>query len=152
VINVGDCFRIEVIVNINGEDSSYLSNRFERIGDDCFTSVVEYSSDDNGFGFNYCNSPSDGTGGEGEPPTNPPPTSDLCTPTRITFSNMSIVIIPYTQGMIDLYGNVPTVQVWIYDENGDLVRPEVEIKMDGYPPTVITISLGGNASGLIIIR
>jgi hypothetical protein len=153
VINIGECFRIGITVTVNGEDQVFVSNLFERIGDDCFTSVIEYGSDDNGFGFNYCAS-SDGaiTGPpSGDPGTVEPPPG-TCEPTRILFTNMSTMTIPYTAQLLALYGATPTVQAWIYDENGDLVNMGIEIKILGSPPTQIKFNFGGDASGLIIIK
>jgi len=154
VVTIGQCFKVVILLNALGEDFSYSSNRFERVGDGCFTTVIEYGSNDNAFGFNYCYSspdsvPGGGTGGE---PPNPPPTGANCTPSRITFSNMSSLVLPYTQGMTDMYGDTPTVQVWIYDTGGELVRSEVEVKMDAFPPTSLSFDFGGNASGVIFIK
>lgn len=149
VINIGECFKIGITVSVGGEDQVFTSNLFERIGDDCFTSVIEYGSDDNGFGFNYCASPTDPTdpGGE-EPPVIP----GTCEPTRILFTNLSVMTIPYTAQLQALYGATPTVQAWLYDENGDLVNMGISIKMDGSPPTTITLDFGGEASGIVIIK
>lgn len=151
VVAIGECFKIGITVNVNDEDQVFVSNQFERIGDDCFTSVIEYGSDDNGFGFNYCASAPDAvTGpGSGDPVVVDPGT---CQPTRIEFTNRSTLSIPYTAGLQALYGAMPTVQAWIYDETGELVNMGIQIKMDGSPPNTINFDFGGNASGLIIIR
>lgn len=155
VINIGECFKIMISVTISGEEQIFTSNQFIRIGDDCFTSVLEYGSDDNAFGFNYCASavdPTDpgggGGGGEEEPPVTPP----TCQPTRIVFTNMTTMRIPYTAQLEELYGATPTVQAWIYDETGDLVNMGISIRMDGSPPTEINLNFGGNASGIVIIK
>ncbi len=152
VVAIGECFRIGITVNVNGEDQVFTSNLFERIADDCFTSVIEYGSDDNGFGFNYCGSAPDSVTGPGseDPGTVDPPAT--CEPTRILFSNKATMSIPYTAGLQSLYGALPTVQAWIYDENGDLVNMGIKISMDGSPPSAINFDFGGNASGVIIIK
>jgi hypothetical protein len=139
-IEVSDCFMIKVLVSIDGNDYSFCSNCFQRIDDDCHTSVVEYGSDDNSFGFNYCAGVDEELIQSGE-----------CEPTFITFTNQSTLAIPYTAGLIASYGNFPTVDVWIRDENNDLVKAIVEVKLDAYPPTVININFGGPATGLIKI-
>lgn len=150
VVNVGDCFRVQITVNLEDEEV-FISNDFERIGDDCFTSVIEYGSDDNGFGFNYCAS---GGGAITGPGSEDPGTVDpgTCEPTRITFTDMAVITIPYTQALQDMYGSLPTVQAWIYNEAGDLVNAGISIKLDASPPTVITADFGGSASGYLIIR
>lgn len=152
VVNIGECFTILAIVTTGGEEQLFTSNQFIRIGDDCFTSLLEYGSDDNAFGFNYCASavdPTDpGGGGEEEPPVTPP----TCQPTRIVFTNMTTMRIPYTAQLEALYGATPTVQAWIYDETGDLVNMGISIRMDGSPPTEINLNFGGNASGIVIIK
>jgi hypothetical protein len=65
---------------------------------------------------------------------------------------MSTMVIPYTAGMTDMYGDTPTVQVWLYDIDGELVRSEVEVKMDTFPPTTLSFDFGGNASGVVFIK
>lgn len=139
-IEVSDCFMIKVLVSIDGNDYSFCSNCFQRIDDDCHTSVVEYGADDNAFGFNYCAGVDEELIQSGE-----------CEPTFITFTNQATLAIPYTAGLIASYGNFPTVDVWIRDENNDLVKMVVEVKLDAYPPTVININFGGPATGLIKI-
>lgn len=151
VINVGDCFRVQIIINTTGSEDVFLSNDFERIGDDCFSSVIEYGSDDNGFGFNYCGS---GPGSITGPGSEDPGTVDgmTCEPTRITFTNQATLQIPYTASLQAAYGSLPTVQAWIYDEAGDLVNAGISIKFDASPPTLITADFGGPASGVLIIK
>lgn len=149
VINVGDCFRVQIIINTSGSEDVFISNDFERIGDDCFSSVIEYGSDENGFGFNYCGSGSvTGPGGED------PGVIDgaTCEPTRITFTNQAILQIPYTASLQAAYGSLPTVQAWIYNESGELVNAGISIKFDASPPTLITLDFGGPADGVLIIK
>jgi len=138
-IEVGDCFLVKLIVTIEGNDYTFCSNCFQRIGDDCHTSVVEYGSNDNSFGFNYC------MGVDTEIPV----TDGVCDPTFITFTNQATLAIPYTASLVAAYGNFPSVEVWIRDENNDLIKAFVEVKLDSYPPSVININFGGPATGLI---
>jgi len=102
----GKCFYIRVIV----DEVNYCTNCFQRIPEDCFTSVIDYGNEDNFAGFNYCN----GGGVDGD--------TDICEPYVVTFTNQSTVAIPYTASLSAKYGPVPTVQVWIYDIDGNLVN------------------------------
>lgn len=140
-IEVGECFRVKIVVTISMVDTSFCSNCFQRIGDDCHTSVIEYGSDDNSYGFNYC------MGVDSEIPT----TEGVCEPSFVTFTNQETLAIPYTASLQAAYGNFPSVEVWIRDSNNDLIKTMVEVKLDDYPPTVININLGGSATGLVKI-
>lgn len=133
VISIGECFLIKVIIDGN----PYCSNCFQRIGTDCFTSVIEYGNEDNAFGFFYCN----GTAVSDEVD---------CEPMFVTFTNQSTLTIPYTAAMLAKYGNVPTLKVWIY-EGTDLVNMSVYQSFNTYPPTQIYIDLGGPATGVLKI-
>lgn len=133
---VGKCFVIKV--DVNGFER--CSNCLQRIGNDCHTSVIEYGNDDNAFGFVYCSS---GSIGETD--------SETCDPTFVSFTNQSLLTIPYTAGMVAKYGLVPTIKSWLYDVNGELVNMSVRQAFDGYPPTEIRIDLGGNSSGILKI-
>lgn len=135
--NEGQCFFIKVIVG----DVSRCSNCFQRLPDDCFTSVVEFTNDENFAGYNYCNSGQ--TAVEG---------STTCEPTVIQFVNKETLNIPYTAGLQSMYGTIPTVQTWIYDTNGDLVNMGITAKFNDMPPTSISFDFGGEASGVIVIR
>ena len=137
VLEVGDCFHVKIEV----ADQSFCSNCFQRIGNDCHTSVLEYSNNDNAFEFNYCASTTDEQGGETED----------CEPTILQFTNQSIMTIPWTAYLQAKYGSAPTVQVWIYDENGELVAAGLRVALDTYPPTELRLDFGGNASGIIKI-
>lgn len=137
-INVGECFVVKIVANIGGTDYPFCSNCFQRIGDDCLTSVVEYGSDDNAFGFNYCAGNVDSG-----------PTGEECDPTFISFTNQSTLNIPYTASLLAAYGNFPSVEVWIRDSNNDLVKSIVEVKMNNVPPDNIEIDFGGPATGQI---
>lgn len=136
-MEIGECFYIRVIVN--GEVTA-CSNCFERIADDCFSSVVEYSNDENFGGFNYCNSGGIDSGEE-----------TTCEPTVVEFTNLATLSIPYTTSMQDKYGQVPTVQVWIYVD-GELQNVGIVATFDTMPPNTISFDFGGVNSGIIIIR
>ncbi len=137
VVEVGECFKVKVV--IDGENE-FCTNCFQRIGADCHTSVIEYGNDDNFAGFNYCNS---------EPVND---SDSVCDPTFISFTGETNLAITYTASLLAQYGNMPSVEVWGY-VGTDLVRmPGLEIKLDAYPPTVITIDFGGVLSGVIKIK
>lgn len=133
---VGECFYIRIVIEF---ETTGCSNCFERIADDCFSSVVEYSNDENFAGFNYCNS-----GGVDE-------STATCDPTVITFTNVPNISIPYTTSLQNKYGQVPTVQVWIYVD-GELQNVGVTATFDTMPPGVINVDFGGTSSGIIVIR
>lgn len=132
------CFYIRVVV----DEVSYCTNCFQRIPNDCFTSVVEYGNEENFAGFNYCNAGAIDSGGD----------DTTCDPEIYSFTNQEQVVIPYTTSLQDRFGQVPTVQVWIYDENSVLTNMGVVAQFDAMPPTQITINMGGTASGIIVIR
>lgn len=137
VVSPGQCFIIKILV----EEQEFCSNCFTRIIDDCYTAVVEYGNDENAFGFNYCNDEGDYSGGG----------SQECEPLVIPFNLLESITIPYTQQMKDLYGFVPTVQVWMYNESGELQNMGVSVTFDDYPPDNILIDFGGVGSGIIKI-
>jgi len=154
VVVIDECFDLQIDVAVDS-GYSFNSTPFERINEykSCFTSVLDYNNDDNAFGFNYCatesivDPPPDGGG-----PCPPDPEPTICTPLRIAFTNMSSMLIPYTTGMLDMYGTMPTVQIWIYEDNGELVLYTLEAKLDAYPPTELRLDFGGNSSGVVIIK
>lgn len=135
IINIGECFLVKVIIDDTYE---FCSNCFQRIADPCHTSVIEYGNDDNGFGFNYCNS--EGTEID----------DTACDPTFIGFTNDETLVIPYTASLLAKYGTLPNVQVWIYD-GLELVDMGIRAAFDTYPPTEIRFDFGGAASGVIKI-
>lgn len=135
-IEIAECFYIRVIVG----ETTGCSNCFQRIPDDCFTSVVEYGNDENFAGFNYCN-------GDG---VDTPDAAD-CEPTVVQFTNKETLAIPYTAQMVAKYGDVPTVQVWIYVD-GVLTNVGIVATFDAMPPTMINVDFGGLGSGIIVIR
>lgn len=135
-IGIEECFYIRVIV----DDVNYCSNCFQRIPNDCFTSVVEYGNDENFAGFNYCNAGAIDSGGELD-----------CNPEIYEFTNQSEMTIPYTQSLIDRFGQVPTVQAWIY-VGSELTNVGIVATFDAMPPTQIHFDFGGVSSGIIIIR
>lgn len=135
--NEGDCFFVRVVV----DEINYCSNCFQRIPDDCFTSVLEFGNDENFAGYNYCNSGEATVDG-----------SITCEPTIIQFVNKETLNVPYTAALQAMYGTVPTVQTWIYDTGGDLVNMGITATFDAMPPTMISFDFGGTASGVIVIR
>ena len=51
LVYIGNCFVIQLIL----PDGRVLcSNCFEMIGEDCYTTVIEYASPSDNFGFMYC--------------------------------------------------------------------------------------------------
>lgn len=140
VIDVNKCFKVQI--ELTELEQTFCSNCFERIADDCFTSVIEYGNDEDAFGFKYCYS--------GELPGG---NVELdCEPTIVQFINQPSIIIPYTALLQAKYGQFPTVQVWIYDGLGQLVNSGVSVSFDNYPPSYITADFGGVANGIIVIR
>lgn len=135
--NEGDCFFVRVVV----DEVAHCSNCFQRIPDDCFTSVVEFGNDENFAGYNYCNSGEATVDG-----------SIACEPTIVQFVNKETLNIPYTAALSSMYGTVPTVQVWIYDVDGNLVNMGITASFDAMPPTMMSFDFGGMASGVIVIR
>lgn len=134
-IDIGQCFRIGVEVL----EQFFCSNCFQRILEDCHTSVIQYGSTDNSFGFNYCAS------------TNSDETGDAaCEPLILEFSNQTNMVIPWTAYLQGLYGDTPSVQVWIYD-GGELVAAGIRVAYDTYPPTELRMDFGGTASGVVKI-
>jgi hypothetical protein len=136
VIGFNECFKIRVQIGV----VQFCSNCFERTSDNCFTSVIEYGCDENCYGFNYCGS---GTTGEGDETT--------CEPTVVQFTNVSALTIPYTQSLKDMYGDVPSIQVWISDGT-DLVNMGITATLDTYPPNTLSFDFGGPASGIVVIK
>lgn len=135
---IDDCFYIRVIV----DDVEYCSNCFKRIGSDCFTSILEYGNEENFAGFSYCNSEPIDTGGD----------TGSCAATEITFTDKTTLIIPYTAGLKAMYGDLPTVQVWIYNPGGQLQNMGIEATFDDYPVNTIFLDFAGLASGVVKIK
>jgi hypothetical protein len=140
VIDRGECFLISIAVDISAyEQYEFCSNCFQRISDPCHTSVIEFGNEENSFGFNYCYS-------EGED------TEEVsCEPTFIQFINESTLVIPYTAALQAKYGVMPSVKVWMYDTNGELVNMQIRTAFDTYPPTELRFDFGGPGSGVIKI-
>lgn len=136
VISISECFVIRVVIG----EQSWCSNCLQRIHDTCHTSVIEYSNEENAFDFDYC---SDSITGGGE--------DACCAPLIISFRNRATLVIPYTAELKDKYGDAPTVQVWIYDESGDLANFGISEVYDDIPPTELRFDFGGNSSGIIKI-
>lgn len=144
VIGPEKCFRFMVRVELStGISYHKTTSRFMRIAADEYTSVLEYGSPKNAFGFVYCGYYEDDPTGND---------SETCIDYVQPFSNQSVLVIPYTQAMRDQYGDAPTVDVYIYDSTtGKFQKTIVSIGLDAVPPTVITVDLGGPASGFIKI-
>ncbi len=138
VIDIYECFKVQAAVG----GVNFCSNCFERIAEDCYTSVIEYGNDEDAFGFKYCYAGDIEGGGSALD----------CNPTVVQFISMATLAIPYTSSMVAKYGNFPTVQAWIYDGLGQLVNMGITIAFDAYPPTVINLDFGGPATGIVIIR
>lgn len=135
VIDFNECFKFRIQIGL----IQFCSNCFERIAEDCFTSVIEYGCDEDCYGFNYCGS----SGNE--------PDDISCEPTIVTFTNQSTLSIPYTASLLAAYGLAPTVQVWISDGT-NLINMGITATFDAYPPTVISFDFGGPATGIIVIK
>lgn len=136
VVAVEECFHIRVQI---GEDK-WCSNVHKRSSDSCFTSVIDYTNDENFAGFNYCSAGAVDTDSQ-----------ISCEPTIIQFTNVSTLTIPYTQSLRDSYGDAPSVQVWISDGT-NLVNMGITATFDDYPVNTISIDMGGPASGIVVIR
>ena len=137
VISLAECFKIQVAFGA----TEFCSNCFERIADECYTSVVEYGNDEDAFGFKYCYAGSMDDS-----------TTISCDPTIVNFINVATLAIPYTASLQAMYGTFPTVQVWIYDGSGQLVNMGITVAFDTYPPTMINLDFGGPATGIVVIR
>lgn len=137
-IDIGMCFRIMVSMPAINEQT-FCSNCFQRIFDDCHTTVLQYSNDENAFGFNYC--AGEDTGAD----------AAECEPTIIEFTNQATMTIPWTAFLQAKHGITPDVQVWTYDTNGELVAGGLRVALDTFPPTEIRIDFGGVNSGFVKI-
>jgi len=135
VVDIGECFYI--IATIDGEVA--VSNCLKRIPEDCYSSLIEYTSDENVFGFKYCGgSPVDESAVD-------------CEPQFISFTSQTSLNIPYSTGMQAKFGNIPSVDVWIRNGENDLQLTMVAVTFDNYPAEIISIDLGGTATGIIRI-
>jgi hypothetical protein len=136
-IEVGECFHIMVSMPIIN-DQTWCTNCFQRINDACHTSVIEYGNNENAFGFNYCAGEDLGQD------------AAECEPTIIEFTNQATLVIPWTAFLQAKYGEVPNVQVWVYD-GGELVAIGNRVALDALPPTELRFDFGGVSSGFIKI-
>ena len=75
-----------------------------------------------------------------------------CYPTVVPFTSVATLDIPYTSQMALKYGDVPTVQTWIYDGLGRLVFMGISASFDANPVTLISLDFGGVASGIVVIK
>lgn len=136
VISVEECFHIRVQIGT----STWCSNVHKRTADSCFTSVIDYTNDENFAGFNYCFSGAIETA-----------ETATCEPTIIQFTNLSTLTIPYTQSLKDNYGDVPDVKAYISDGT-NLIDMGITVVFDAYPVNTISLDFGGPASGIVRIR
>jgi len=136
-IDAGECFHI-MISKPTIDDQTWCSNCFQRIYDDCHTTVIEYTNNENAFGFNYCAGEDLGQD------------AAECEPTIIEFTNQATLDIPWTAFLLAKYGETPNIQAWIED-GGELVAAGIRIALDTLPPTNIHLDFGGNASGFVKI-
>lgn len=139
-LDVGQCFKIRVVVF---GATFHSTSCFERIEEDCFTSVASYWNDESGFGFPCI-------GGAGEMPGGG---EDLdCRPTVIEFSNVSTLTVPYTSQMIAKYGQIPSCECYIIDENGVPTKMGItEQLIGGIPPSAIFWDFSGPSFGYVRI-
>jgi len=136
---IEECFYVKVVVHMDAGDVSACSNCFQRIGADCFTSVLEYGAEQNIFGFNYCDS---GAMFEEE--------EECEDPFIYQFTNAETIDIEYTDEMRTRFGDVPTVEIWIWD-GSQYSKPFIQTGFDAYPITRILANLGGAATGFLKI-
>lgn len=138
-----DCFYVQVKVLMDSGTVTGCSNCFQRVGSaSCFESVLEYGAEQNIFGFNYCGS---GSLFEDEEEA-------VCEPTIVQFVDATTISHPYTALMQELYGDVPTVEIFIYDALTDkYLKANIQVGFDAYPPTLIQADLGGLATGFMKI-
>lgn len=138
VVGVGDCFRFKIEL----ADQAWCSNCLQRIKDDCHTSVIEFGNDDNFAGYYYCAGGAEGAGGD----------STDCEPVEIPFINQATMTIPWTAYLSERFGNLPSIESWVYDQvTGELIKPGIVATLDTYPPTEINIDFGGPSSGVVKI-
>lgn len=136
---ISECFKVKVVAHMDSGDVAACSNCFQRIGADCFTSVLEYGAEQNIFGFNYCDS---GAMFEEE--------EECEDPFIYQFTNAETIDLEYTDEMRTQFGDVPTVEVWIWDGT-QYSKPFIQIGFDAYPITRILANLGGAATGFLKI-
>jgi hypothetical protein len=55
MVHFDDTFSLQVVIKVNGIIVAALSNLFKAISDQCYTSLIEYTNDQDYAGFNYCN-------------------------------------------------------------------------------------------------
>jgi hypothetical protein len=134
-----ECFYVKVVVHMDSGDVAACSNCFQRIPEDCFTSIIEYGAEQNIFGFNYCDS---GAMFEEE--------EECDDPLVVEFTNATEIDIEYTAELIARFGQVPTVEIWIWD-GSQYIKPFIQSGFDAYPPTRIQADLGGPATGFVKI-
>lgn len=137
VVQINQCFHIKVVVN----GTAFCSNCLQRVGESCYSAVLDYNNNDDAFDFDYCGGSLVGSS-----------TDVTCEPTFVPFTNLTTLAIPYTASLSDKYGSIPTVTVWIYNLSGELVNMGTEVTFDSFPPSIINFDFGGLASGVIKIN
>jgi hypothetical protein len=75
---------------------------------------------------------------------------NCCAPTILPFTNTASLNIAYTLEMRSRHGSIPHVVVYHLDE-GQYIRANIEIKIDGNPATAVRVNNGGAASGFVKI-
>jgi hypothetical protein len=75
---------------------------------------------------------------------------DCCIPVIIPFTDAGTLVIPYSTGMRNAYGDIPTVMVYHYDDT-ELIKATVRVTFINNPATQIRIDNGGLASGYVRI-
>lgn len=138
VLDIGECFRFKIQL----AEQAWCSNCLQRIGNDCHTSVIQFSNNDNAFGYYYCAGGNDADNGD---------ITD-CEPVELQFINQATMTIPWTAYLNDKFGPLPSIEVWVYDPvTEELIKPGIVAKLDTYPPTEIRLDFGGISSGIVKI-
>jgi hypothetical protein len=79
-----------------------------------------------------------------------PTVYDCCIPVIVPFTNAGTLVIPYSLGMRNAYGDIPTVMVYHFD-GAELIKAAVRVTFINNPATEIRIDNGGLASGYVRI-
>jgi hypothetical protein len=73
-----------------------------------------------------------------------------CVPTIIPFSSNDELVIAYTAGMKENYGDIPTVKVYHLD-GGEYILANIRVGFIGVPANEIRVYNGGPATGFVKI-
>lgn len=146
-VALGGCFFIRVrVAHPTAGTISACSTTLQRMAEDCLTSVLTYSAEQNVFGFNYCGSGAVDTGAIVAPEV----TAD-CEPTIFHFTDAATIDYYYSPALKAKYGDIPKVDIYLLGENGRYTQPVIEQGFDRFPPTRILADLGGPATGFMKI-